>query len=104
MTMKLLPTALVATLAAALPAAQKAAPAPRTTYVTLDAVVLDARGQPVRGLHASDFDVKEDGSLVALDRVTEVSALGLADDPVSRSLVLLLDDTLTGPAATTVVQ
>ena len=91
-------------IAAAVPAAQKNPPATRTAYVTLDAVVLDDRGQPVRGLHAGDFEVKEDGARVTLDHVSEVSALGLADDPVSRSVVLLLDDTLTGVAATPVVQ
>jgi len=102
--MKPWPVAVALTIAAAVPAAQKGQPAPRTTYVTLDAVVLDDRGQPVRGLRASDFEVKEDGERVALDRVTEVSALGLPDDPVSRSVVLLLDDTLTSAAATTVIR
>ena len=101
---KPLAIALAATIAAVVPAAQKGTPAPRTTYVTLDAVVLDDRGEAVHGLHANDFEVREDGSIVTLDHVTEVSAAGLADDPVSRSLVLLLDDTMIGPAATTVVQ
>lgn len=94
--------ALVA-LVVATSAAQKPEPA-RASYVQLDAVVLDRTGHPVRGLHASDFEVKEDGKPVALDNVTEMALLGLADEPTGRSVVLLLDDTLRGAASTTVVR
>lgn len=98
--------AIVAALAALAVAAAAAQNGESTgaAYVQLDAVVLDRGGHPVRGLHASDFEVKEDGKPVALDHVAEVALLGLADEPIGRSVVLLLDDTLPGVAGTTVVR
>jgi len=99
------PIAVVLAIAAAAPAAQKRERAPRTAYVTLDAVVLDDRsGHPVRGLQGGDFEVKEDGKAVTIDHASEVALLGLADERVGRSIVLLLDDTLRGASSNTVVQ
>src|SRR5579864_2758457 len=86
-----------------LAAAQKASP-PRTTFVELDAVVVDKHDRPVRGLHSADFEIKEDGRDVEVTSFTEVSAAGISSRGDSRSVVLLLDDTRLGPIATTVVQ
>ena len=101
------PLAIVAALAAGtvvVPAAQKGK-SERSAYVTLDAVVLDDRsGHPVRGLQSGDFEVKEDGKAVTIDHTSEVALLGLADERVGRSIVLLLDDTLRGASSNTVVQ
>src|SRR5580658_562766 len=73
-------------------AGQKPSPRPRTTFVELDAVVVDGNG-PVRGLHRDDFQVQEDGRKVAVTSFTEVSAAGIAGDADGRSVALLLDDT-----------
>jgi VWFA-related protein len=70
----------------------------------LDAVVVGRDGRPVRGLQARDFDLREDGESVAIGRVDEVSAIGLAADRVGRSLVLLLDDSEVRATGTSVVQ
>lgn len=45
-----------------------------TGLVTVDAVVLDRRGQPVRGLSAADFRIEEDGAAQVVTRFEAVSA------------------------------
>ncbi len=91
-------------LCATVAAARKPPPEPRTPYVQLDVVVTDDLGHLSRGLRASDFDVREDGEPVALDSVTAVNVTGGAENGVTRSVVLLLDDTLTPAIRTTTVQ
>jgi VWFA-related protein len=85
-------------------AAQREASAPRTAAVELDAVVVDSRNQPIRGLRQDDFQIKDDGHAVAVTSFREVSAAGITGEPDARSLVLLLDDTGIGPTGTPVVQ
>src|SRR5580693_4159120 len=65
---------------------------PRTTFLELDAVVLDKNDRPVRGLQQGDFQVKEDGRPVTVTSFNEVSAAGIAGQADGRSVVLLLDD------------
>ena len=72
--------------------------------VEIDVVALDARGQPVRGLAASDFTLKEDGRIVDFDSFREVSALGAGGRADGRTLLLILDDTGVAPQFTTRVQ
>jgi VWFA-related protein len=86
-----------------LAAGQKASPRPRTAFVELDAVVVDGNDRPVRGLHRDDFQIKEDGGTVAVTSFTEVAAAGISGHADSRSVVLLLDDTI-GPAGTSIMQ
>jgi VWFA-related protein len=87
-----------------LAADHKASPRQRMTFVELGTVVVDDNDRPVRGLHRKDFQVKEDGHEVKVTSFTEVPAAGVAGPGNGRSLVLLLDDTGVGPAATTIVQ
>jgi VWFA-related protein len=84
-------------------AAQKPSPPPRTSFVELDAVVLDSHDKPVRGLHRDDFQIKDDGGAVAVTSFSEVSAAGIAGPKDGRSVVLLLDDTI-GPRGTSIMQ
>jgi VWFA-related protein len=72
--------------------------------VELDAVVVEGDDRPIRGLKQDDFQVKEDGHLVSLTGVREVSAAGIEGRSDGRSLVLLLDDTGIGPGGTLPVQ
>ena len=89
--------AALGTLAAGLfsvtPFAQKSEPPARTSFVELDAVVLDKGGRSVRGLHKGDFQIEEDGQSVALASVTEVAAAGISGRDDGRSVVLLLYNT-----------
>jgi VWFA-related protein len=93
-------------LAAAFPLldGQKTPPRPRTTFVELDAVVVDSNERTVRGLHREDFQIKEDGHAVAVTSFSEVSAAGIDGRADSRSVVLLLDDTGVGASGTIIVQ
>jgi VWFA-related protein len=84
-------------------AAQKPSPPPRTTFVELDAVVVDSHDKPVRGLHRDDFRIKEDGGAVAITSFSEISVAGINGPSDGRSVVLLLDDTI-GPAGTSIMQ
>jgi VWFA-related protein len=85
-------------------AEQEEAPRPRTTFVELDAVVVDGHDRPIRGLQRDDFEIKDDGRTVAVTSFTEVSAAGIDGHADARYLVLLLDDTGIGPLGTVVVQ
>src|SRR5262245_6334404 len=49
--------------------AQRPASAPIEHTVNIDARVVDAKGAPIGGLTAGDFDVREDGVLVSLARL-----------------------------------
>lgn len=79
-------------------------PRTRTTFVELDAVVLDKSDRPVKGLEQGDFQVKEDGRPVAVTSFSEVSAAGIAGEADGRSVVLLLDDNAVPLYATSVMQ
>ncbi len=94
---------LIPILTSRLLARQQVTPRPPET-VELDAVVVDGDDRPIRGLKQNDFQVKEDGHLVSLTGVREVSAAGIDGRPDGRSLVLLLDDSGIGPGGTLPVQ
>jgi len=73
--------------AAIVPGAQQTAPAPQgpaltfrsaANFVEVDAIVTDADGNPVRGLAAGDFDVREDG------RPQSLSVCSFVNLPVTR--------------------
>ena len=73
-------------------------PAPFTTtanLVVVPAVVLDRRGQPVPGLTAADFQVREDGAAMAIEAFVAPDAAGTGAD--GRLLVLVLDNLNTAP-------
>jgi len=88
----------------------------RTELVTVDAVVLDDRGRPVRGLTAEDFALSEDGKPQAivsfeafdLGAGAEPAAANVAPGPVATnvgparpgasSFVLLVDDMSLAPS------
>ncbi|HKC11771.1 MAG TPA: VWA domain-containing protein [Vicinamibacteria bacterium] len=67
-----------------LPPQKTDAPAPtfpaQAELVVVDAVVLDAKGNPVEGLRRDDFTVKEDGQA---QTVTSFEAVGLPESPPS---------------------
>src|SRR5436190_6675111 len=98
--MKPAPVALV--LAAALSVALAASPIPQPgedlEFVEIDVTVLDGKGHLVHGLKQSDFAVKDDGKLVAINSFSEVTGPDPNDPDSARTVVLLLDDT--GVAAT----
>jgi VWFA-related protein len=77
---------------------------PRTTFVELDAVVLDKDERPVKGLKQADFQIKEDGRPVAVTSFSEVDAAGISGQADGRSVVLLLDDNAVALSATVIVQ
>jgi VWFA-related protein len=84
--------------------AQAAEGKPQTaTYLfELDAVVTDDAGRPVAGLKQEDFEVKDDGKRVELKTFDAVAESG--DRLISRSIVLLLDDSGVGPGNTLTIQ
>lgn len=96
---------MIARVAAAIVCAGVAAGAAQqqaTYLVEIDAVVTDGNGTPVQGLKQQDFEVKDDGRRVELKTFDEV-----AETPttrVSRSLVLLLDDSGVGSGNTLAIQ
>ncbi|HEY2942049.1 MAG TPA: VWA domain-containing protein [Vicinamibacteria bacterium] len=57
----------------------------RTELVTVDAVVLDSAGRPVRGLSAQDFSLSEDGKRQAIVSF-EAFDLGAGAEPVAASV------------------
>jgi hypothetical protein len=46
---------------------------PSTALVELDAVVVDSHDEPIGGLGAADFEVKEDGKIVSIASVSEIT-------------------------------
>jgi len=79
-------------LAAAAPRAQREAPPAEIDLVELDVVVVDGKGNPIRGLQQSDFTVKEDGDRVELTTFEEISSIDDNREDDARLLVLVLDD------------
>lgn len=67
-------------------------------FVELDVVVLDRKGQPMRGLEKTAFAVKDAGKAVQLATFREVRGPNPGDPDAARTIVILLDDT--GVAAT----
>jgi VWFA-related protein len=78
-------------------------PAEAQYLVELDAVVLDGDNRPVTGLRQEDFQIKEDGHVVDL-KTFEAVADTDAGRRVSRSIVLLLDDSGVGTGNTLPIQ
>jgi len=94
----------------------------RTELVTVDAVVLDDRGRPVRGLTARDFALSEDGkpqAIVSFEAIDlgageEPASTGPASGPVvtnvrpartgASSFVLLVDDMSLAPSRQEIVR
>jgi VWFA-related protein len=85
------------------PAAQRNALPPSIDLVELDVVVLDRGEQPVTGLTAHDFVVKEDGAPVEIKTFSEVKP-ALNDPGNFRSLVVLLDDVAVPAVGTQAMQ
>jgi VWFA-related protein len=71
--------------------------------VEIDVVVVDKKGQPVRGLTQKDFSIKEDGKTVALTTFREISSLA-GEESGPRSIVIALDDVVAPPVATQAMQ
>jgi len=84
--------------------AEKVPSRARTDFVELDAVVAADGDRLVRGLHQTDFEIKEDGRPVTVTHFAEVSAAGISGREDRRSVVLLLDDIGLSPRATQAVQ
>jgi VWFA-related protein len=78
-------------------------PAQAQYLVELDAVVLDGDDRPVTGLRQEDFQIKEDGHVVDL-KTFEAVADTNEGRRVSRSIVLLLDDSGVGTGNTLPIQ
>ena len=68
----------------------------------IDAVVTDDAGKPVAGLQQTDFEVKDDGKRVELKTFDAVAET--RERLVSRSIVLLLDDSGVGSGNTLAIQ
>jgi VWFA-related protein len=94
-------TVVGAVLAASL-AVHAGQPQTATYLFELDAVVTDDAGKPVVGLKQDDFEVKDDGKRVELKTFDAVAETG--DRLVSRSIVLLLDDSGIGSGNTLAIQ
>lgn len=88
----------------ALPSAQRGAVGDAGDFVELDAVVVDGKGQPVHGLTAEDFSIREDGKPVSITTFDEVTAPLEPSADAARTLVLLLDDTGVASIGTQTVQ
>jgi VWFA-related protein len=74
-----------------------------TTFLfEVDAVVTDEAGKPVAGLKQDDFEVKDDGKRVEVKTFEEVRETD--ERAVSRSIVLLLDDSGVGAGNTLPIQ
>jgi VWFA-related protein len=66
---------------------------PRSSFVMVDASVVDRDGQTVSGLREQDFQLRDDGRPVALKTFKAVSATGIEDRSGGRTVMLVLDDT-----------
>ena len=112
--MRLTAGPVVALLLAALPAAAQEAPLPNlfsdvmdVRVVNVEAVVTDRKGNRVRGLEASDFELLVDGEQVPIDYFSEIDE-GLAvatqddgtesvpaltpDEPVGTNFLIFIDE------------
>lgn len=85
-------SALAVAAALAVPSAVLAQARPTDVYVS----VLDSKGEPVTGLRAEDFRVKEDGT------AREVLKAGAATEPLT--VALLVDDSQAATAATQMIR
>jgi len=83
-------------------AALAAQPQPAAFLAEVDAVVTDDAGKSVTGLTQDDFEVKDDGKTVELKTFDAVADTG--PRPVSRSIVLLMDDSGVGTGNTLAMQ
>jgi VWFA-related protein len=92
-----------ALLLATVHAAQRKLP-PSIDLVELDVAVVDRHGQPVAGLTAADFVVKEDGSSVEIKTFAEVQPTTPNDPDNSRSVTILMDDVAIPAAGTLAMQ
>lgn len=88
----------------ALPSAQRGSTGDAGDLVELDVVVVDKKGQPIHGLTAADFSVKDDGKPVTITTFDEVTPPVKADPDSARTMVLLLDDTGVASIGTQTVQ
>jgi len=82
----------------------RSTPATRTTFVELDAVVLDKSDRTVSGLQQADFTVREDGHRVDITNFKAVDAAGIVDADDRRVVSLLLDDNSVSLGATTIMR
>jgi VWFA-related protein len=78
--------------------------APAGDFVEVDVVVVDGKGQPIRGLRQSDFTIRDDGKPVAVTKFVEVSGPDPRDPDSARTVVLLLDDTGVSATGTQSIQ
>lgn len=86
------------------PAAQRGVVESTADLVEIDTVVVDGKGQPVRGLQKSDFSLKDNGKPVTITTFQEVTAPPTPDPDAARMITLLLDDTGVAPIGTQTVQ
>lgn len=84
-------------------AAQRKIP-PSIDLVEVDVAVVDRHDQPVTGLAAGDFVVKEDGSAVEIKTFAEVQPTTPNDPDNIRSVVILMDDVGVPVAGTLAMQ
>lgn len=94
----------VALLSVGVLAGQRPSPIADIDFVEIDAVVVDKRGQPIHGLQATDFAVKEDGKAVGVTTFREVTGPVPGDPDAARTVVLLLDDAGVLPTGTQTLQ
>ena len=76
----------------------------RTDLVEVHAVVVDADGHPVTGLTRDAFEVREDGRVQPLASFVPAPVAEAGVRAYPRFMVLLLDDWILSPAATTTVK
>ena len=85
-------------------AAQRKGIPPSIDLVEIDVAVVDRLQQPVTGLTAKDFIVKDDGAPAAIKTFREVHATAASDPDYRRSITLLLDDVALPAEGTRAVQ
>jgi VWFA-related protein len=85
-------------------AAQRKGIPPSIDLVEIDVAVVDRLHQPVTGLTAKDFMVKDDGAPAAITTFREVHATSGSDPDHRRSVTLLLDDVAVPAEGTRAVQ
>jgi VWFA-related protein len=73
-------------------------------FVDIDAVVVDAVGQPVRRLQPSDFELREDGRPAPVLTVEEISRDAEPYAREARLMALVLDDLAIPPMHTATMQ